>query len=62
MEAAVAYFEATGKRKLLDVLCRYPNHIDQVFGPDEGQKWGYPTNRCDLPWRCASPVGAGMQG
>jgi DUF1680 family protein len=40
LEAAVAYFEATGKRKLLDVLYRYADHIDQVFGPNEGQKRG----------------------
>ncbi len=42
MEAAVAYFEGTGKRKLLDVMCRYANHIDSVFGPEEGKKRGYP--------------------
>jgi len=41
MEAAVAYFHATGKRKLLDVLCRYADHIDRVFGPRPGQKPGY---------------------
>jgi DUF1680 family protein len=42
IEAAVAYFQATGKRKLLDVLCRYADHIATVFGPGEGQKRGYP--------------------
>lgn len=42
MEAAVAYYEGTGKRTLLDVLCRYADHIDQTFGPGEGQKRGYP--------------------
>jgi DUF1680 family protein len=41
MEAAVAYFHATGKRKLLDVMCRYADHIDAVFGPRPGQKPGY---------------------
>jgi hypothetical protein len=41
MEAAVAYYEATGKRKMLDVLCRYADHIASVFGPGEGQKRGY---------------------
>jgi len=41
IEAAVAYYEATGKRKLLDVLCRYADHIDRTFGPNEGQKRGY---------------------
>ncbi|NLX20458.1 MAG: glycoside hydrolase family 127 protein [Phycisphaerae bacterium] len=38
-EAAVAYYEATGKRKLLDVACRFADHIDTVFGP--GKKIGY---------------------
>jgi len=42
MEAAVAYYQATGKRELLDVLCRYADHIDSIFGPEEGQKRGYP--------------------
>lgn len=41
MEAAVAYFEATGKRLLLDVMCRYADYIDMVFGPGEGQIRGY---------------------
>jgi DUF1680 family protein len=31
MEAGVAYFQATGKRKLLDVVCRYADHIDERF-------------------------------
>ena len=42
MEAAVAYDEGTGKRKLLDVLCRYADYIGTVFGRGEGQKRGYP--------------------
>ena len=42
MEAAVAYYEATGKRKLLDVLCRYADHIARTFGRRRGQKRGYP--------------------
>lgn len=41
MEGAVAYYNATGKRKLLDVLTRYADHIDHMFGPREGQKRGY---------------------
>jgi DUF1680 family protein len=41
MEGAVAYSQATGKRKLLDVLTRYADHIDSMFGPDEGKKRGY---------------------
>jgi len=42
MEAAVAYYEGTGKRKLLDVMCRYADYIGEVFGPNKGQKRGYP--------------------
>jgi DUF1680 family protein len=41
MEAAVAHFEATGKRKLLDVMKRYADHIIATFGPHENQKHGY---------------------
>ncbi|MFN4156242.1 MAG: glycoside hydrolase family 127 protein [Paracoccaceae bacterium] len=42
IEGAVAYFYATGKRKFLDILCRYADHIAETFGPGEGQKKGYP--------------------
>lgn len=42
MEAAVAYYEATGKRKMLDVMCRYADHIDRTFGPEKGKLKGYP--------------------
>ena len=33
IEAAVAYYNATGKRKLLDVAIRWANHFDSLFGP-----------------------------
>jgi DUF1680 family protein len=33
MEAAVAYWQATGKRRMLDVIVRYADHIDSYFGP-----------------------------
>jgi uncharacterized protein len=36
LEGAVAYFRATGKRRLLDVLTRYVDLVDQVFGPNDG--------------------------
>ncbi len=42
MEAAVAYFEATGKRKLLNAMCRFADYIDTVFGTEPGKKRGYP--------------------
>jgi DUF1680 family protein len=35
IEAAVAYHQATGKRKLLDVAIKLADHIDSVFGPDK---------------------------
>lgn len=41
-EAAVAFFNATGKRRLLQIACRFADHIDTVFGPNEGQLRGYP--------------------
>ncbi|HTO29719.1 MAG TPA: glycoside hydrolase family 127 protein [Pararhizobium sp.] len=41
IEGAVAYFQATGKRKLLDIMCRYADYLITVFGHGEGQKRGY---------------------
>ena len=41
-EAAVAFFNATGKRRLLDIACRFADHIDTVFGPNDDQLRGYP--------------------
>ncbi|MFZ2149133.1 MAG: beta-L-arabinofuranosidase domain-containing protein [Sedimentisphaerales bacterium] len=34
-EGAVAYYQATGKRKILDVAIRLADYIDSVFGPDK---------------------------
>lgn len=45
MEAAVAYFEATGKRALLDVVRRFAEHIETVFGREPGKKHGYPGHQ-----------------
>ncbi|MBN2558919.1 MAG: glycoside hydrolase family 127 protein [Clostridia bacterium] len=42
MEAAVAYFQATGKDRLLNIMCRYADHINSVFGPEKGKLRGYP--------------------
>jgi uncharacterized protein len=33
IEAAVAYYDATGKRKLLDVAIRFADHFASLFGP-----------------------------
>lgn len=42
IEAAVAYYRATGKRSLLDAVLRLVDHIDNIFGPEEGKIKGYP--------------------
>lgn len=42
MEAAVAHYEATGKRTFLDAMCRYADYIDSLFGREPGKKRGYP--------------------
>jgi DUF1680 family protein len=42
IEAAVAYYKATGKDKLLKVVERLVDHIDAVIGPETGKLHGYP--------------------
>jgi DUF1680 family protein len=41
IEGAVAYYQATGNRKLLDIMCRYADYMIKVFGHGEGQLRGY---------------------
>ncbi|MNO17869.1 Non-reducing end beta-L-arabinofuranosidase [compost metagenome] len=41
IEAGVAYFKATGKRKLLDVVSRFADYIDTVFGNEPDKLQGY---------------------
>ncbi|NLG90073.1 MAG: glycoside hydrolase family 127 protein [Clostridiaceae bacterium] len=41
IEAGVAYYQATGKRKLLDIVCRFADYIDTVFGPEPGKLQAY---------------------
>jgi hypothetical protein len=41
LEGAIAYWQATGRRRLLDVMRRYVDHIAATFGPGPGQKRGY---------------------
>ncbi len=43
MEAAVAYFQTTGKRTFLDVMCRYADYIDTVFGRESGKNAAIPA-------------------
>lgn len=42
MEAAVAYYEATGKRKLLDCMCRYADYIEKRFIIDKDTTFASP--------------------
>jgi DUF1680 family protein len=41
LEGAVAYFEATGRRRFLDVMIRAVDHIIDTFGSDPGKLRGY---------------------
>lgn len=42
LEGAVAYYQATGKDKLLKAAERYADFIASKFGPEEGKCKGYP--------------------
>ncbi|MBQ6239790.1 MAG: glycoside hydrolase family 127 protein [Firmicutes bacterium] len=42
LEAAIAFYRATGKRSLLDIMLRFVDLIDRMFGPEENKKHGYP--------------------
>ena len=41
-EGAIAYYEGTGKRKLLDAVCRFADYVAKRFGRQDGQVRGYP--------------------
>ena len=41
-EGAVAYYQATGKDKLLNVARRFADYVYECFGKEEGRKKGYP--------------------
>ncbi|WP_110934122.1 glycoside hydrolase family 127 protein [Paenibacillus bouchesdurhonensis] len=41
IEAAVAYYKATSKRKLLDISCRFADLIESMFGKKPGQIRAY---------------------
>lgn len=45
IEAAVAYYEVTGKEKLLNVARRNADLICRIFGTEEGQINGYPGHQ-----------------
>ena len=42
IEAAVVYFQATGKGKLLEAAVRYVDCVDRIFGSEPGKLHGYP--------------------
>lgn len=42
IEGAVAYYQATGKDKLLKAACRFADYVADYFGPEEGKCKGYP--------------------
>lgn len=45
IEAAVAYYEATGKKEFLHIVERFADLICRLFGPKEGQCHGYPGHQ-----------------
>ena len=42
LEGAIAYFESTGKDKLLQAMIRFTACVSANFGPEEGKLKGYP--------------------
>ena len=42
VEGAAAYYQATGKDKLLKAACRFADYVDAHFGLEEGKRRGYP--------------------
>jgi len=42
IEAAVAYYEATGKDRILKVVCKLADLIDSKIGAEDGKLHGYP--------------------
>ena len=53
IEAGIAYFQATGKRSLLDVGCRFADYLVSVFGPGK-RDWvpGHPEIELALIQLC----------
>lgn len=45
IEAGVAYYQATGKQKMLDIVCKFADYIDEVFGPEPDKLHGYPGHQ-----------------
>lgn len=45
MEAAVAYYQGTGKKRFLDVVEKLADLLCETFGPEEGKNHGYPGHQ-----------------
>ena len=45
IEAAVAYYQATGKEKIYRAACRLADYLTQIFGQEEGKMHGYPGHQ-----------------
>lgn len=45
IEAAVAYYNATGKKAFLQIACRFADLVDRVFGADGSKCHGYPGHQ-----------------
>lgn len=45
LEAAVAYYNATGKDRFLNIMIRFADLICETFGPKEDQIHGYPGHQ-----------------
>ena len=45
IEAAIAYYESTGKRRFLDIVSKFADLICRTFGPEEGKIHGYPGHQ-----------------
>lgn len=45
LEAGVAYYQATGKNKLLNALIKYVDLVDSLFGPEDYKQQGYPGHQ-----------------
>lgn len=42
IEAAVAWYQATGRKRFLDLMCKYADYIDKVFQVDQSASFGTP--------------------
>lgn len=45
MEAAVAYYQGTGKKKFLTVVMKLADLLCSTFGPEKGKNHGYPGHQ-----------------